>query len=347
MKVGIMTWYFGANYGAKAQSYALMKTLSGMGHDTYMVNYKPDVYKSMNRHTSINIKKRKYHPFLVLKGLLRNRRFEQFNSHYNETKKIIKFDDVDQLKLDYVVFGSDAIFNVWHKLFRYIYMGVGINKTKKISYAPSCEYLDPDYELDRECIDSLKQFCALSVRDENTGKLLKKNIGLSAKRVLDPTLLYDFNDITCKWREDKYILIYSFFDWEQYQNQLREFANSKGLKIIAIGRYCKWADKSYMAASFEQWICSFRNAAYVFTDSFHGTVFAIKNNKELILCARSDKEDKIKSLLVDFGIDRPFYDGSMSIDQYIEDYPMDYNTINQKKNNLVKESLLFIDKSIQ
>lgn len=347
MKVGILTWYFGANYGAKAQSYALMKTLFNMGHDTYMINYKPDIYKKMNIKTSINIKKRKLHPILVVKGLIRNRRFEKFNAHYNETTSVENGKDIDKLHLDYVVFGSDAVFNVWHKLFRPVYMGVGINKTKKISYAPSCEYLDPEFVLDEDCIESLKEFQSISVRDENTRKLIKNNTDIDPVSLLDPTLLYDFKDITCNWKEDKYILIYAFHDWEKYQNELREFARAKDLKIIAIGRYCKWADKSYMAASFEQWICSFRNASYVFTDSFHGTVFAIKNNKEMILCSRADKEEKIKSLLNDFGIKRGFYDGSKAIGTYLKEQPIDFNQVGENMKRLVNKSKSYLESGIK
>ena len=33
-----------------------------------------------------------------------------------------------------------------------------IEKTKKISYAPSCEDLNPNYRLNEQCIESLKQF---------------------------------------------------------------------------------------------------------------------------------------------------------------------------------------------
>lgn len=41
MKVGILTWYRGANYGARAQSYALQQILKGMGYEVYMIDYRP------------------------------------------------------------------------------------------------------------------------------------------------------------------------------------------------------------------------------------------------------------------------------------------------------------------
>ena len=55
MKVGILTWYFGANYGAKAQAYALQQTILKLGYEVCMINYKPEVYKKVNIGTNLNV----------------------------------------------------------------------------------------------------------------------------------------------------------------------------------------------------------------------------------------------------------------------------------------------------
>ena len=164
--------------------------------------------------------------------------------------------------------------------------------------------------------------------------------------VLDPTLLYDFVDISTRWDEKDYILIYTFSDWSIYQKQIQLFAKDHGLKIIAVGRYCKWAYRSYTAASFEQWICSFRKATYVLTDSFHGTVFSIKNNKQMILCSRPDKRAKIESLLNDARIQRKFYDGKESIETYLQAVTIDYQEVNQSMKKLVDFSMAYLQKSL-
>lgn len=346
MKVGILTWYFGANYGAKAQAYALQQTILKLGYEVCMINYKPEVYKKVNIGTNLNVEHAKRHPLLYYKCIRRVKKLWHFNKKYNETCCVKAGTDIDDLNLDYIVFGSDAIFNVEHVLFRDIYMGVGIEKTKKISYAPSCEDLNPNYRLNEQCVESLKQFKSISVRDEHTQELILKNVNRKAIRVLDPTLLYDFRNITTEWDEENYILIYTFSAWNQYRQQLKEFAKSKGLRIVAVGRYCDWADKCYVSASFEEWICSFRKASYVFTDSFHGTVFSIKNSKEIILCSRIDKRDKIQSLLNDAGIHRGFYSGKNLIEDYLIDEPIDYSMVNKNINKYVTESIDFLKKSL-
>ena len=346
MKIGILTWYYGANYGAKAQAYALNHVVSHVGHTVQMVNYKTNGFEKVNIGTNLNVERAKHHPVLYLKCLWRVKNFWEVNKYFNESIVIRKGEDVDSLGLDCVIFGSDAIFNVNHKLFEKIYMGVGIKKTKKVSYAPSCEDLNPNYKLSKECIDSLRQFSNVSVRDENTKRLLKNNVGIDAVEVLDPTLLYDFVDISTRWDEKDYILIYTFSDWSIYQKQIQLFAKDHGLKIIAVGRYCKWAYRSYTAASFEQWICSFRKATYVLTDSFHGTVFSIKNNKQMILCSRPDKRAKIESLLNDARIQRKFYDGKESIETYLQAVTIDYQEVNQSMKKLVDFSMAYLQKSL-
>lgn len=346
MKIGILTWYYGANYGAKAQAYALYKVTSDFGHSVEMVNYKAENYKSINIGTNLNVVHAKHHPLLYMQCLLRVKKFSQINKYFDETVAVKTGEDVDRLGLDCVIFGSDAIFNVEHKLFDKIYMGVGIKETKKISYAPSCEDLSPDFKLSEECINSLQHFSSLSVRDKNTKQLLLQNTQIDAVEVLDPTLLYDFMDINTVWEENNYLLIYTFSDWSVFQTQIQAFAKEKGLRIVAIGRKCKWADKSYMSASFEQWICSFRNASYVFTDSFHGTVFSIKNNKQIILSSRPDKRAKIESLLKMAGISRRFYDGLDSIENYINKSAIDYSIVNQNIRKLIDCSIEYLQKSL-
>ena len=346
MKIGIITWYFGSNYGAKAQSYALQNVITNLGNECFMIKYRPKRYKLVNLSTNLNVTHLKKHPLLGLKCILRCINFDRTNRRYNETSVVRNGKDIDNLHLNYIVFGSDAIFNVKHKLFDDIYMGVGINQTPKISYAPSCENLDTDFRLSESCIDSIRSFSSLSVRDENTKDILFRNTGRESVRVLDPTLLYDFSDCYCEWNEKDYILIYTFSDWDDLKDSLCSFARSRNMKIVAVGRYCRWADKSYSCATFEQWLTAFRYAEYVFTDSFHGTVFALKNKKEIILCSREDKRAKILSLLKDANIHRGFYDGRTTIDEYINESPMDYEDIDIHLQKLITFSREYLKNSL-
>lgn len=346
MRIGIMTYFYGANYGAKAQSYALQHVIENMGHECIMVNYRPKGYAKLNLLMNLNVLHLKKHPILTARCLLRAMRFRKVTNQYKQSARLSSSKEIDELGLDTIVFGSDAIFNASHKSFDTAYMGVGIQKTRKVAYAPSCENLDPECELSEACRNSLKGFAELSVRDQNTQRLLKNNIDKDVIRVVDPTLLYSFSEIVSDWNEKDYILIYTFSDWKQYSPQFQEFARSKGCKLISIGKYLDWADKSYDAADFRQWISAFRDAKYVLTDSFHGLVFSIKNKKEIILCSREDKKAKVESLLIDAGIERRFFSGGESVEEYLSDTPIDYSNATSKLNSMITQSIVYLKKCL-
>ena len=102
----------------------------------------------------------------------------------------------------------------------------------------------------------------------------------------------------------------------------------------------------YSDASFQEWIVSFRQASYVITDSFHGTVFAIKNKKEVILCSHEGKVAKIESLMNMFGINRGFYDGSVNISTYLAE-AIEYGSVQLEIEKKVSESKLYLIDSLK
>ncbi len=345
MKVGILTWYRGANYGARAQSYALQQIIKGMGYEVYMIDYRPKKNSRINIKSNINRRQAIKNPSVIIDGIKRCKKFANVNIRYNLTERCRNASDIDNLGLDYVVFGSDAIFNVRHPLCLSVYYGVGIVKSKKVAFSPSCEYLDPNYKLDPEYVASLKEFTSISVRDNNTAQLVFNNTGRDALITLDPTMLYHFDEVNAKLPLTEYILLYSFSDWGVYSEAIREFASEKNLKIFAVGQRCKWADISVSDAAFDLWISAFRNAKYVVTDSFHGTVFALKNNKELILLGRKDKASKIKDLLSQLSIKREFYDGRISLKEYLSE-PIDYDTADLKLEELANKSKRYLEEAL-
>lgn len=345
MRVGVLTWFFAMNYGAKAQCYALQQSVQRLGYDALVINYTPKNAKKICVNGNLNVKNRKYHPVLLMECLLRCRKFEKALGLYNLTKRVESAEEIDELNLDGIVLGSDAIFNLKHPLGSGIYYGVGITQTPLVTYSPSCEYLPRETVLPEDIKASINCMHAISVRDRNTQYLIKNNCDLDVPITLDPTLLYDFEDIQSSFSEENYILVYTFADWSIYKEQLQSFAKQKNLKIVSVGKYYKWADVSYNSASFEEWVTAFRNASYVFTDSFHGTVFSIKNSKEMILVNKSDKTAKICSLLEDVGITRRFYDGSVSIEKYLAD-KIDYDLVREKLEFIKERSLDYLKQSL-
>lgn len=348
MKIGILTWFFGNNYGARAHSYALQQIFRNMGHECYMINYVPaDAWKS-NIIMNLNCGQSKKHPILAVRCLIRCIKFNKQRKIYNLSDKVKCAEDINKLGLDAVEIGSDEIFKLDHPFCSDIYFGVGIN-TSKFMYAPSSGQTPEDAVLSIQRTNSIKKMEGIAVRDKHTQQLIYNNCNKNALIVLDPTLLYDFSElISQNIHEKDYILIYSFSQWNEYKNKIQAYARQKQLKIVCVGRYCKWADKSYDTADLSTWIGLFSKASLVVTDSFHGVVFAIKFHKQMLIFGRGDKLNKINDLLNTLQVCVQFYAGEKEVELHLIDNSIDYRKVDvildRKKEKSEKYIQLTLDK---
>lgn len=344
-KVGIVTWYFGANYGAIAQSMALYNTIESMECDCYMVNYRPSKYKKTILNANLPPKWKRVIQFRKTLAGIRKCRVLGNCKQFKESIPVHTAKEIDNLGFDCIVFGSDAIFNLRHPLCDEIYYGVGI-KTKKVTYSPSCEYLDVKTVLPKEYSKSLQEMGAISVRDVNTAKIILENVGIEAELTLDPTFLYGFSEYRSMICDEKYILIYAFSDWKQYSKEIIEYAKKKKCLIITVGSELEWSDISLPYVDFDKWVSAFVFAELVITDSFHGTVFSLKNQKQIILCGRKDKESKISSLFNQLNISVSVYKGE-PIDKYLTENYIDYVVVQHTIDVMKKESLCYLKNAIE
>lgn len=339
LKIGIMTWYYGVNYGALAQSIAMYNTIKNLGYDCEMINYRPKNYIKTIVNSNLPKRREFYKIQRAISGVNKIRTLSKYE-YFTETSKVNSAQDINKLGLDYIIFGSDAIFNLKHPMCDELFFGVDI-EGNKIAYSPSCEYFDPHNQLPKSYVDALKEMKAISVRDRNTYELIRNNTGITPEITLDPTFLYGFLDLADRVYSGKYLLFYSFSTWEQYGKKVRTFAKENGLNIISIGQSVKWADISIENATFEQWISAFRDAEVVMTDSFHGTIFSLKNNKQIILCGRNDKLSKIYSLLAQLGVSIEIYNGTM-IEEYLSQNVIDYDSTNELLEREIDRSLNYL-----
>lgn len=343
MKIGILTWFFAANYGAKAHTFALQEYLKEKGYEVEFVNYRPT--RSFQLNLLMNIEK----PLRInqiIFGIMRCVKLKMFNSNYKCSKKVSSSSEINQLGYDIIILGSDEVFNSIHPLHDKIYFGADIN-IPCISYAPSAGQASADICLSQEIKKSIKKIKNISVRDEHTRTLIKNNVEKKIDVVCDPTFLYDFKKISKPLNVDKYVLIYSFNDLSEYKESIKQYSKSHNLKIVMIGKYSKWVDKSYPSLSLNKWTGAFQNAKLVITDSFHGSVFAIKNQVECVVIDRSDKTNKISNLFNYLGIKKSFYHGNESIDDYIMQNTIDYDLINNNITKRLQESKEFLRTSLE
>lgn len=346
MKIGILTWYSACNYGARAHSYALRKTVESLGHECIMVAFRPTNEKRVNFRSNVGKNHIYLHPHRMIKAYLRCQNFEKQISMNPVSTQVYLGADIDKLGLDLLILGSDEIFNVAHPTFDPIYYGVGVKEVPIITYAPSSGQYDVNSNLSEDIKKSLERILALSARDQHTVDLIYNNINKKAEIVADPTILYDFETECVKPKWSKYLLVYAFDSWDEYKNEIKKFAHDKNLKVLSLGQHRMWADVNYDLATVPEWFGAFKYADYVITDSFHGSVFATKYHKQFCLLGRSDKLNKINDFLSDAGIERAYYLPDISLSEYFSNI-IDFSVAEENLKLLKEKSVKYLKNAIE
>lgn len=364
MKVAILTLYYNSNnYGGNLQSYALVKFI----HDYCNVEVEQLSYNQprRKRYGLRDRLSRIYHRYFKdisdMCGLERRKKtITAFNQSIPHSKKIYTPESMTEALKNYDVFivGSDQVWNP--KWTDNVYLLDFVPKTKyKMAYAVSLGVSNLDEATKEYYHNCLITYNAISVREYDLIELLSP---LSSKKIewlLDPTLLLtrcDWDKICAprKYKE-QYIFTYFLGNSNAQRQLVRDFANRKGIKIINLPHACGYfndndkyfGDTKELSASPADFISLIKNATYIFTDSFHASVFSIIYHKNYFVFQRAEAlamGSRIYSLTEMFNMSDRFCDSS---EKYTVEYfeslnPIDYNTSFPNYENMLIKSKNFI-----
>lgn len=255
---------------------------------------------------------------------------------------------INKLGLDCIVVGSDEVWNIKeNKGIALEKFGVGLNSERLISYAPSCGKTTVDNDIKSLIKSGMEKFDAISVRDSFTENFVNSIINKSGELVLDPTFLIDITaDIDSLNLKSPYILFY-YCDGmpDEMKKQIIYQAHKNGYSVYGAGECNKLYDDITVNLTPFQWAGMFKNASYVFTGTFHGTVFSIKNRKQFSIYATNESRiRKIQDLLDQLEIRGREANGfeDIKVKEPIE-YNSVYCLIEQKR----KSSLEFLNTNIR
>lgn len=361
MRIAIVTTEQVANYGGVLQNYALQERLRKMGHSPitldrvyYIIPLRNYILAQIKTAVLRLLGKshRKFYPAYP-PVVQRSKDFNRFvKKHIKVTKPFVFYSKslVERVKTQVVIVGSDQ---VWRRA----YYGLDLMldhylkfaescKIKRIAYAASFGVDELDYEepLAEQCKELLQKFDAVSVREHSGVDICKKSFDVEAQLMPDPTLLLDRQDYEAicadiPQHKGRYLLSYLLDMDERMKEAVIEFAQKRGLSVV----FCT-SDADEMP-SIEEWLALHRDAEFVITNSFHGTVFSILFNKEFYAVVNSERgASRFTSLLSQLDLEDHLLNTWMSFSQeYIH---VDWKSVNSLKQQLQRKGISYLKENL-
>lgn len=338
-----------ANYGSFLQAYGLKHILEDLGCDVQFVDYHPgktlipaDGGTGLRRKISKVLEAFNYNAPLKEKI-----KFIKYKKNY--AKNYYPYLGISSEMnyspdLDVLVIGSDEVFNCVQNNtnvgFSLDLFGANNNAKKVITYAASFGNTTVEklkkYGVDKKIASYLNHIDSISVRDKNSGNIIKVLTGKEPVYNLDPVLAYDFigkcSDIPTNVPENKYMILYGYagrFSKEECQ-KIRAYANRKGLKIFCIGGVQDVCDKFIDCNPF-QVIAYFLHADCVVTDTFHGTILSVITHRQFATVVRKTgygNVEKMTDLLGRLGLSDRVVDDLDKVGNKVAEL-IDYQKVNE------------------
>ncbi|WP_218599661.1 polysaccharide pyruvyl transferase family protein [Polaribacter sp. NJDZ03] len=296
-KIGVLTLPLKGNYGGVLQAFALTTFLKENGFDAYLVDRQ---WNQTQKNLKYYIQKIIYHNLLIGKVKKFNKKW--INPKTFEIRSQERMLDLNNEGFDAFVVGSDQVWRVEHTggvKNNYFLDFIKDKNVKKVAYAASFgkDSVDGTEESLNEISSLLKQFNAISVREESGVKICSETFDVKAAHVLDPVLLLNSDDYLPIIDKSSPKLVNTMttyvLDASKVNNDIiSDAAAALNLEAVSIN-YKKdpgllLKNKSldfynYIYPSVSNWLRGFRDAEFIITDSFHGTIFSILFKKQFLV----------------------------------------------------------------
>lgn len=380
-KLGICACYQHKNYGSQLQSYATTVELARRNIDFEIIRYKKKttpllLIKSLPRllnpifindriiETSQKKMMLKLHPQLAQDNAVRNAAFDKFSqSRFKKLSPVYYgYEQLKEQSKKYtaVMVGSDQLWSPSGITSNFYNLMFADDNTVKISYATSfgVSQINPKYHKIYNTF--LNRLDFISVRENSGKKIVEELSSNKAEVVCDPVILLDaeqwLKEIPNKRLYDEpYIFAYFLGKSAEYRDAVTKFAKQKGLKIVTephMDSYNKadenFGDYTPFDIGPAEFVNLIRNAEYVFTDSFHGSVFSMLYQKQFLVFNRysdnssSSKNSRIDSFCKNYGLSDRRYNGNIAD---VEN-KINYEDVLGKVDEHRQKSKAFLDRAL-
>lgn len=342
MKVGILTHYNVYNQGAQLQMSAMRHWLESQGHQVAILTYEKnfDFRQDAKERNSGSIWAFPYYirHYLLEKGL----GLTWFNTRkvlaMKKDRKQYIFAPYNQSGCDAIVIGSDEVYSIDVGCNRMMY-GHDLGGVPAIAYAPAFGITTLETLEKFGCTETVRSGLSamkhLSARDTHTQAMVQKLTCREVPMVCDPVLLYSGGYKNGHKPIGKpYLAVYAYDRNMTDPGEIaaiRAYAKAHGLMTVSLGTYHSWCDKNIVCSA-EEWYGYFKDAACVVTDTFHGSVVAMKNHCNVAVFIReSINAFKLRSLLAETGLEhRRLEEITRENLEKVLSQPIDYEAVDSR-----------------
>lgn len=330
MRAGILTFHRASNFGTALQAFATTKSFEKMGIDAELIDYRPQYIENTLQKGKIQNGKQLASVIVnrIIYGDAQEEKvncFLKFASGFSVSSEICKtIEDVEKVaqQYDVIVSGSDQLWNenITGNDLAYFFP---FKHKNKITYASSFGTESISQKRKNTISVYLKDFKAISVR-EVTGaallnSLIKQGIDIpSIKVVPDPTFLLSktewvkYENKNLVLPSNSYILTYYMIETPLLRKLTKKIREDTGLPVLNIKpskrQMVLHEGSNYPNIGPAEFLACYNHAAYVITNSFHGTAFAINfgipfYTAPLPISMAGEVNSRLKDILNMFGLE--------------------------------------------
>ena len=305
------------------------------------------------------------HPAAKAQDSKRNEIFARFAKQYYKdfSEEYYGFEALQKAasKYETVLVGSDQLWTPGGLPTKFYNLMFVPDEVNKVSYATSFGVSNiPWYQKGRTS-EYLNRINYLSVREIRGAEIVGELTSREAKVVADPTLLLTAQE----WSEaipsreiidQPYIFCYFLGENEAHREIAEELSRKTGLRIVTtpfldsfVERDLSFGDEQRFDIGPDDFVNLIRNAQYVLTDSFHGTVFSVLHHKQFLTLPRfaagtQSRNSRIESILRLAGLEKRLY--CQNVFTQIQK-PIDYSAVDKNIEELRKDSYEFLSKALK
>ena len=368
-KAAIVTWIKYNNFGTFLQAYALQQVLLKLGIIPFILDDATIIEEGRLQKRSDLCRRFMAFCKKTIRSLIKRNqgidylRKESDIKYARFKKNFLRIDaNIHPLlslndRYDVFISGSDQIWYPSLLIFSpYYYLSFA--DKKKIAYAPSIGTSEYPMEFVSKVKPLLERFDSLSVREKIGAGIISSIVNREVEAVLDPTLLLNGEE----WSSlllpepvctEKYALCYLLTYNEDYVQYVTEYAQRHSLTLVTfalINQSGNFADK-IISAGPQEFLTAIYGAEYVFTDSFHCTIFSLHFKKRFCTFKRFADDDvnnqnsRITNLLGMVGLNKHFIDKEHL--SRIESLPLvDYETVKAKLRPEIEKSIQYLTNAL-